>query len=159
MNSELQSKQQPTTTRQKILVVDDNPIIVKTLGFKLKGEGYDVCTALDGSEAVATARKERPDLILLDISFPPDVGHGGGVSWDGFLIMDWLRRIDGAKDIPIIVITGADPAQYEKRSLDAGAVAFFHKPLDHDGLIDVIRRTLGEVSASPKPGFDNMFTI
>jgi CheY-like chemotaxis protein len=47
----------------------------------LQGAGYRVVTAMDGSEAVAAARKENPDLILLDISFPPNVG---GVEWDGF---------------------------------------------------------------------------
>src|SRR6476646_738516 len=90
--------------RKKILVVDDSPIILKTLSMKLKSQGYDVLTAEDGSIAVSTARRERPDLILLDISFPPDVAHGGGVAWDGFLIMDWLRRMDEAKDIPVFII-------------------------------------------------------
>jgi CheY-like chemotaxis protein len=146
----------PVRQRRRILVVDDNAIIVKTLSFKLKAAGYDVCPALDGASAVAAARKQRPDLILLDISFPTDVG--GGVAWDGFLIIDWLRRIEEAKNTPIIVITGGDPVHYEKRSLAAGAVAFFHKPLDHDGLIDVVRRTLGEISIPPTPSFDTTFT-
>jgi CheY-like chemotaxis protein len=145
--------------RQKILVVDDNPIIVKTLAFKLKSKGYDVCIAMDGAEAVTTVRKEKPDLILLDLSFPPDVGHGGGVAWDGFLIMDWLRRIDEAKHTPIIIITGGDPVKHEKPSLDAGAVAFFHKPLNHAGLINVIRRTLGEIPTPATTGFDTTFSI
>jgi len=151
---------QPTNVnRRKILVVDDDAIILRTLAFKLKSHGYDVCTALDGAAAVSTVRKEKPDLILLDISFPPDVGHGGGVAWDGFLIMDWLRRIEEARNTPIIIITGGDPVQLEKRSLDAGAVAFFRKPIDHEGLIDVIRRSLGEISTPPTPGFDTTFTI
>ncbi len=141
------------------MVVDDDAIIVKTLSFKLKAAGFDVCVARDGGDAISTARKEKPDLILLDISFPPDVGHGGGVAWDGFLILDWLRRVDEAEHTPIIVITGGDPAKYEKRSLDAGAVAFFRKPLDHDELINVIRRTLGEISTPPTPGFDTMVSI
>src|SRR6185436_18936059 len=83
--------------RKKILVVDDSPIILKTLSMKLKSRGYDVLTAEDGSVAVSTARREKPDLILLDITFPPDVGHGGGVPWYGFLIMNWLMRMDEAK--------------------------------------------------------------
>lgn len=152
----LEANPAPAQKRQKILVVDDNAIVVKTLSFKLKAAGYDVCPALDGASAVAAARKERPDLILLDISFPTVVG--GGVAWDGFLIIDWLRRIEEVKNTPIIVITGGDPVHYEKRALDAGAVAFFHKPIDHDGLIDVVRRTLGEMSKPPTPGFDTTFT-
>lgn len=145
--------------RHKILVVDDNAIIVRTLAFKLKNNGYDVCTALDGADAVSTVRKQKPDLILLDISFPPDVAHGGGVAWDGFLIMDWLRRTDDAKHTPIIIITGGDPVQFEKRCLDAGAVAFFHKPINHDGLIEVVRRTLGEISMKPAASCDTTFLI
>ena len=90
---------------KKILVVDDNEIVVRTLSLKLQGAGYQVITALDGAEAVAAARKETPDLILLDISFPPDVG---GVPWDGFRIMEWFHRLDNTKKIPIIVITGTE---------------------------------------------------
>jgi len=150
-----------TTARspKTILVVDDNLVIVKTLAFKLKSAGYEVITATDGGAAVAAARKEKPDLILLDLSFPPDVGHGGGVPWDGFLIMNWLRRMDEARNIPVIVITGGDPVQLEKKSFDAGAVAFFHKPIDHEGLLSAIRRTLGESTSPPIPGFDTTHTF
>jgi CheY-like chemotaxis protein len=136
--------------KRKILIVDDSVIVLKALSLKLKSKGYDVLTATDGSEAVSTARREKPDLILLDISFPPDVAHGGGVAWDGFLIMDWLRRMDEAKDIPIIIITGGDPEKLKDRSLAAGATAFFHKPLDNDELLGVIHKTLGE-DAEPPP--------
>ena len=127
----------PATTsgKKRILVVDDDKIIIKTLSTRLKSEGFDLLVAVDGSEAVSTARKEKPDLILLDISFPPDVAFGGGVPWDGFLIMNWIRRMDEAKHIPIIMIAGGDPAKHEKHSLEAGAVAFFGKPLDHDRLV------------------------
>jgi len=151
---------EPATGKpRKILVVDDDAIILKTLCFKLKAAGYEVCTALDGGTAVSAVRKEKPDLILLDISFPPDVAHGGGVPWDGFMIIDWLRRLEEAKHTPIIVITGGESVQCQERSRQAGAVAFFRKPLDHDGLIEVVRRTLGEVSTAPTPGFDTTSKI
>jgi DNA-binding response OmpR family regulator len=133
--------------QKKILLVDDNRILLKADSIKLKAHGFNVLTALDGGEAISTARRERPDLILLDINFPPDVAHGGGVCWDGFLIMDWLRRMDEGKDIPVIIVTGGDPVKYKDRSLAAGAVAFFHKPVNHDELVSVIRQTLGEISA------------
>jgi two-component system, OmpR family, KDP operon response regulator KdpE len=138
--------------QKKILLVDDNRILLKADSIKLKAHGFNVLTALDGGEAISTARRERPDLILLDINFPPDVAHGGGVCWDGFLIMDWLRRMDEGKDIPVIIVTGGDPVKYKDRSLAAGAVAFFHKPVNHDELVSVIRQTLGETSAEgPAP--------
>lgn len=128
--------------RKKVLVVDDNPVIVRTLSMKLTSAGYQVLSATDGSEAVSTVRKEKPDLILLDINFPPDVAHGGGVTWDGFRIIDWLRRIDEAKDIPIIVITGAKAADYKDRSIATGAVAFFQKPINNEELLEAIKKTL-----------------
>src|ERR1051326_7105185 len=110
--------------RKKILIVDDNEVIVKTLSLKLKANDFDVVTAIDGSEAVSAVRKDKPDLILLDISFPPDVAHGGGVPWDGFLIMDWLKRMEEAKNVPVIIITGGDDAKVRERSLAAGAVGY-----------------------------------
>lgn len=133
--------------QRKILVVDDDRIILKTLTFRLKGGGYEVLTAADGSAAVSLVRRERPDLILLDITFPPDVAHGGGVAWNGFQIIQWLHRLEEANGIPIIVITGVDSAEHQDRALAAGAVAFFHKPINHDELLDAIHRTLGENSS------------
>jgi CheY-like chemotaxis protein len=141
-------KQPATGTRRKILVVDDNAIIVKTLGFKLKSSGYDVLSAANGGEAVATVRREKPDLSLLDLNFPPDVAFGGGVAWDGFLVIDWLRRMDKDLYIPCIVITGSNAAQTDQRALTAGAVRVFHKPLDHDALLAAIRETLGPAAAT-----------
>jgi CheY-like chemotaxis protein len=126
---------------KKILVVDDNEIVIKTITLKLQGAGYQVIAAMDGSEAVALARKENPDLILLDISFPTDVG---GVPWDGFRIMEWFHRLDAARKIPVIVITGSEEPKAKERATAAGAVAFFQKPLEHDYLLKVVRATLGE---------------
>jgi DNA-binding response OmpR family regulator len=140
--------------RKKILVVDDDLVILKTISMKLTANGYEACTADDGAGAVSTVRRCKPDLILLDLSFPPDVAHGGGVAWDGFLIMDWLRRLDEAKGIPIIIITGGDPVKYKDRALAAGAVHFFHKPINSDELLTVIRKTLEEnksATETPSP--------
>jgi two-component system NtrC family response regulator len=127
-------------TAKKILIVDDNEVILKTVSLKLQGAGYKAMTALDGAEAVAAVRREAPDLILLDISFPPDVG---GVEWDGFRIMAWLHRLEAVKKTPVIIITGGDDAKKNKeRAVAAGAVAYFNKPIDHDDLLKVIRATL-----------------
>ena len=138
-------------SRKKILVVDDSLLILKLMSLKLTANGYDVVTAEDGGTAVSTVRQEKPDLILLDISFPPDVGHGGGVAWDGFLIMTWLQRMEEARHIPIIVITGGEPAKYKDRALAAGAANFFHKPIDNDALLTVIRQTLGNGAGESQP--------
>lgn len=131
---------------KKILVVDDNEIVVRTITLKLQGAGYQVIAAMDGSEAVALARKENPDLILLDLSFPAEVA---GVPWDGFRIMEWFHRLDSARRIPIIVITGSEDPKTKERATAAGAVAFFQKPIEHDYLLKVVRATLGNVTAKP----------
>jgi CheY-like chemotaxis protein len=136
----------------KILVVDDNKVQTTALSMKLKAQGYEVLAAHDGSEAISIARKEKLDLILLDIIFPPDVGHGGGVAWDGFLIRDWLHRLEEAKDVPVIFISGADPKKYEQRALNEGAAKFFRKPVEGDQLLAAVGEVLlyEEVSALVK---------
>jgi CheY-like chemotaxis protein len=135
-----------TDQKKKILVIDDNEIILKTTSMKLQSAGYQVTTALDGSEGVSLVRKEKPDLVLLDITFPPDVS---GVSWDGFRIMDWLHRVDETKKIPIIVISGVVEEKNKQRAAASGAIAFFPKPVNFDEMIKVIRATLASAETAP----------
>lgn len=132
-----------------ILVVDDNDVILRTLSLKLKSNNYDVVTAIDGSQALGAVRTHKPDLILLDISFPPDVGHGGGVPWDGFRMIEWFHRMEEAKDTPIVIITGGEAAKYKDRALSAGAAAFFHKPIDNDELLATVRKILASQKKEP----------
>ena len=140
-----QPQAQPQATQsngKKVLIVDDSQIILKTLSNRLRAEGYEVLTASEGSKAVSTVRQERPDLILLDINFPPDVGSGGGVSWDGFLILNWLRRMDEAVNTPVIVITGEDPNKHKNRCVAAGVSGLYQKPIDCDALVASMRSLL-----------------
>jgi len=132
---------------RKILIVDDDAITLKTTGLKLESQGYGVVTAREGAAAISAARHERPDLILLDLSFPSEVS----LTWDGFLIMTWLRRLEETRNIPVIVVTGGDPAKYRHRSLTAGAADFFQKPVAHDSLLASIEQTLGAASPVRKP--------
>jgi DNA-binding response OmpR family regulator len=136
-------EQEPRARSKKILVVDDNAVILKAVSLKLTASGYEVFTAVDGSAVVRVVDKEKPDLILLDILFPPDAAFGG-MSWDGFAIMRWLRNMSEDKEVPIIIISGTDPSQYQERCLAAGAAAFLHKPLDMDKLTGTVRAILGE---------------
>lgn len=128
----------------KILIADDSVVILKALSICLKSAGYEVRTAMDGSTAVSCVRRDHPDLIILDIQFPPDIGHGAVMSWDGFRILEWLRRLDEARDTPIIFITSAQSTQFREKALAAGAVAFFQKPVNPDEMLAVIRQTVGE---------------
>jgi CheY-like chemotaxis protein len=125
---------------KKILVVDDNPIILSVLSSALKSKGYEVITAVDGPEAFTVVGREKLDLILLDINFPPDI-YLTGNTWDAFLIMNWLRRMGGphAKDIPVIVMSGAEPEEIRERCLAAGAVEYFQKPIKIPELLSTIQ--------------------
>jgi CheY-like chemotaxis protein len=142
----------PDMLAKKILVVDDNPVIVKTLSLVLESKGYEVLTAGDGPEAFSIVRRNEPDLILLDIFFPPDIAQGGN-TWDAFLIIDWFRRIGVAGDIPIIIISGAEPEKYKDRCLNAGVEAFFSKPVNVPLLLTTIRGILSRNApeAGPDP--------
>jgi CheY-like chemotaxis protein len=145
---------QPTTPKaKKILVVDDDEVILRTLSITLSSNGYYAYLASDGPEAVRVVTREKPDLILLDLIFPVDAANVGGALQDGFFIIQWLRRMGEAQDIPIIVISGDNSVKDKQRALDAGAVDFFTKPIDHVALLAAVNRVLGvePKTAGPTP--------
>lgn len=119
--------------RPKILVVDDDPDLLRALRLRLRANNYDVATASDGYSAVASAQKERPALIILDLGLP--VG-------DGFVVLDRLQNIDALAGVPVIVLSARDPQSNQERALKAGATAFLQKPADNDELMNVIRISL-----------------
>jgi CheY-like chemotaxis protein len=145
-----ETRQMPDLTeRRKILIVDDDAVILKALSLKLESEGYAVATAVDGADALRGLREEKPDLVLLDIVFPPDIAHGGGVPWDGFLLMRWLRGIEKVGNVPVLFMTGNDPGGYRERALACGATGLFHKPIDPNVLLAAIERILNGSSTGP----------
>src|ERR1043166_771769 len=145
------SKATQVKSRKKILLVDDNKIVLQTTSNILKTAGYEVLTAEDGGSAIRQARQLLPHLILLDLNFPPDVGHGGGVPWDGFLILSWLRRNTGMEKVPVLVITGGDLERYKDRWMEAGVQDIFLKPIDHEALLATIRSALDQEVVTQEP--------
>jgi two-component system OmpR family response regulator len=145
--------------RRKILIVDDDAVLLKALTFKLEARGYAVATAVDGADALRALRDEKPDLVLLDINFPPDIAHGGGVPWDGFLLMRWLRGIDNGGKVPIIFITGDDSRDYRQRALACGAAGLFHKSLEPEVLISIIERVLNGSGSPAELGLGSGYQI
>ena len=117
------SKAAQSKARKVILLVDDDAVFRKATVMKLKAYGYDVVTAEDGSAAVSAIGKRKPDLVLLDINFPPDVAHGGGLAWDGFVILRWLRRThEETGDVPVIAVTAGNLNLYREHCKAAGIV-------------------------------------
>ena len=157
---------QPSTTQEQtgrkiILVIDDNLLFQKAMLMKLRARGYDVMTAEDGSAASGAMRRLKPDLILLDINFPPDVAHGGGIAWDGFLILRWLRQAREAVDTPVIAVTGGDLKLYREQCKEAGILELLAKPLDEELLVTKIRAALNqpEIETKPPPPAPNFQTV
>lgn len=132
------------TGTKKILVIDDNRIVLTAMSFMLKAKGYTVLLAESGAETISILRKSKPDLILLDLDFPPDIGNIGGNLRDGFLILDWARRMCDAEKIPVIIVSSLDPEKYKERAMAAGIPNFFRKPVDKVKLLEAIQATLGE---------------
>jgi CheY-like chemotaxis protein len=135
----------------KILVVDDDKVIQRTVATALNKAGYKVFAAADISAALSTVRMEKPDLMLLDISFPLDFANVGGPAQDGFFVVEWLRRTPEANKIPIIIISSTDPVKYKDQASTKGIVACFRKPLNHEELLLVIKSTLDGNAVSAQP--------
>jgi two-component system cell cycle response regulator len=120
---------------KKILIVDDDPDIRQGLHVRLKANHYDTFFAADAFAAMTEARKQQPDLIILDLGLP---------AGDGFVVMERLSSVPALAVIPIIVVSGRDARANHERALKAGAKAFLQKPVDDRDLLAVIRKALGE---------------
>ncbi|MGB2604563.1 MAG: response regulator [Candidatus Sulfotelmatobacter sp.] len=127
-------------TNSKIMIVDDDPDLRQALRLRLRANHYQTVSAVDGYSAIALAYKEHPDLIILDLGLP---------AGDGFVVLDRLQKSDHLSDIPVIVLTARDPQSSERRALQAGAAAFFQKPVDNTELLDVIRASLSHLANGP----------
>lgn len=121
----------------KILIVDDDPDLRRALKLRLRANNYDTVQAADGYAAIAVAQKEHPSLIILDLGLP---------AGDGYVVLERLQSNDTLSDIPVIVLTARDSQSSEKKTLLAGAAAFFQKPADNNELLEVIRVTLSNHS-------------
>jgi two-component system alkaline phosphatase synthesis response regulator PhoP len=125
-------------TGKTILIIDDDRHLLLGLTARLKGSGYKVVCAKDGTAGINLARQEAPDLVILDLGIPGD---------DGFLVLERMRGVASLSAVPVIVLTARAPADNEKRALDGGAVAFFQKPTSNQQFLTAIRQTLGETIA------------
>jgi len=117
----------------KILVVDDEPDIVKTVSMRLKSSGYDVVTAMDGVQAVEVAMKERPDLIVLDIRMPQRDGHG---------VATRLRDSTETAFTPIIFLTASTTESDYQTAVGAGASKYITKPFAPEELVAAVEQLL-----------------
>jgi DNA-binding response OmpR family regulator len=120
-------------SRNKILIIEDDSDMRRGLNIRLRASNYDTAFASDAVMALSIAKKEAPDLILLDLGLP------GG---DGFLVLDRMKNIASLACTPVIVLSARDRQINEQRALKAGAEAYFQKPVDNDQLIKAIQQAL-----------------
>ena len=119
--------------KTKVLLVDDEPDIIEFLGYNLKKEGFDVVTAQDGSAAMAKARADLPDLILLDVMMP---------GMDGMEVCQLLREDAQLKDVFIVFLTARGEDYSQVAGFDSGADDYIKKPIKPNVLISRIKAML-----------------
>ena len=118
---------------KKILIVDDDPIILRLLASRLKNSGYDVVSAIDGESGLKKAIAKKPDLVLLDIIMP---------GLNGFEVCKRLKENDKTKDIPVIMLTALAGEKDLSKSLEEGADCFITKPFSAVDLLHEIKTSM-----------------
>jgi two-component system, OmpR family, alkaline phosphatase synthesis response regulator PhoP len=116
--------------KPRVLVVDDESDFIQLLKYNLENQGFDILTAGDGMEALNTARRELPDVVLVDLMLP-DI--------DGFSVCEILRSQPSTSKVPIIVVSALDGDYVRTRGIQAGVACCFKKPVDMKVLGESIR--------------------
>jgi DNA-binding response OmpR family regulator len=128
-----------------VLVVDDDPVILKLLEVNFEMEGFQVVRAADGAEGLERARELRPDIVVLDVMMP---------RMTGYEVAKALREDDGTAHIPIIFVTARAQSSDVEKGMELGVEDYVTKPFDPLDLIDRVNALLarsrqdGEVRSS-----------
>lgn len=123
----------PDHLKPTVMVVDDSEDTRHVLSVALQDKGYQVVTATDGQEAVDIARREQPDLILMDLNLP---------QLDGLAATQQIREDEGLRHVPILAVTAFDTYGIKEAALEAGCDSYLTKPLDFDDLGKLLRAIL-----------------
>lgn len=119
--------------KKKILIVDDSELMLNIISDTIREAGYDVVTATGGREALEMVRKEKPDLVLLDIVMP---------DMDGFEVCEALRADESNNLLPIIILTAKNRDEDKLRGLELGADDYITKPFNPREMLNRIKNTL-----------------
>ena len=123
-----------------MLLVEDNEDNRTIYSTVLRYLGYQVIEAVDGLEAVALARSERPALILMDISIP---------GMDGWEATRVLREDPSTRNIPIVALTAHALADDRKRAMEVGFNSYLAKPIEPNAVVAEVRRLIGPAGTPP----------
>jgi CheY-like chemotaxis protein len=117
----------------RILVVDDDPVILRLLQVNFRLEGYEVLTASRGDEALRVAKEKRPEVMVLDVMMP-------GI--DGYEVCRRLKEDPDTASAPVIFLSARAQDADRDRGYALGVVAYVTKPFDPGQLVDVVRRAM-----------------
>ena len=117
----------------KIIVIEDDPHILKLISQTLQREGYEVVTATDGSEGLRKVRETHPHLVILDISLP---------GLDGYQVCHHLRSEHATSKLPVIMVTAMSRPSDQRRGFETGADDYLSKPFVLSELITRIQSLL-----------------
>src|SRR4030065_2268574 len=124
---------------KKILIVDDEVDLVETIRFPLEMEGFNALVSYNGEDALNQARKEKPDLILLDLMLP---------KLDGYKVCRLLKFDERYKNIPILMLTAKTQEKDKILGKETGANEYITKPFDMDELMAKIKSYLSKKEKS-----------
>ncbi len=113
----------------RVLVIDDEPAIADVLRMLLEFRGHEVLTADDGSRGFATAQRQSPDVIVLDLMMPV---------MDGFTALEALRGDERTAEIPVVILSALGSTEVRQRCHDLGARAFLQKPYNPEDLLRAV---------------------
>ncbi len=104
--------------KDKILIVEDEPFLLDMYKMKFKQGGFEVISAADGEEAIRISRREKPDIILLDIMMP---------KIDGFEVLENLKKNSLTKSIPVLIFSNFSQKEQKEKGIALGAADYFVK--------------------------------
>lgn len=120
-------------TKKRILIVDDEKDFVEMIKLRLEASGYKVIPAFDGIQGVVLAKRNKPDLIILDVMMP---------AGDGYLVCERLKMSSFTRSIPIIFLTAKSRPEDEAKAYKVGAKYYLTKPYEKEVLLETVRRAL-----------------
>lgn len=120
---------------ERILIIEDEPDITELIKTRVESVGYRTIAAYDGVEGLEMAKKELPDLILLDILMP---------RMDGITVAIRLKKMEETKSIPIIIVSVTRGPDEEGLTKKIGVEEYLYKPLDAEELLSKIKKVLGK---------------
>jgi two-component system alkaline phosphatase synthesis response regulator PhoP len=120
---------------KKILIVDDEVDLVETVRFPLEMEGFNVLVSYNGEDALNKARKESPDLIILDLMLP---------KLDGYKVCRLLKFDEKYKHIPILMLTAKTQEKDKILGMETGADEYITKPFEMDDLLEKVKTYLNK---------------